>query len=99
MEINIKEERENPLLNRKEVYFLATFTGATPSRKEVKSALSNKLGADLNKIVIDKLTQEYGKTEMIGYAKVYRDEESMKIEREYKLIRDTKVKEKKETPK
>jgi small subunit ribosomal protein S24e len=105
MDIKIVEQRENPLLNRKEVRFIVEFTGATPSRKDVKQALCDKLGADASKTVIDKIEQGFGKMEIKGYVKVYGDEKAMKIEKEYKIKRDLgvkeekKVKEKKAPPK
>lgn len=100
MDIKIVEQRENPLFSRNEVKFLVTFTGATPSRKDVKQALCEKLGSDARKTVIDELLQGFGKMEIKGYAKIYNDENAMKIEKEYKVKRDLGVKEeKKEAPK
>jgi ribosomal protein S24E len=44
LEINITKDWDNPLLDRKEITFNISHTGATPSRDEIK----NKLVALLN---------------------------------------------------
>jgi SSU ribosomal protein S24E len=45
MEITITSQTENVLLNRKEIGFSITFTGATPSRKMVHAKLAAMLNA------------------------------------------------------
>jgi len=92
MNLKITEQRDNALLKRKEVKFTLSFSGPTPSRKEVKELLSSKLGADGSLLVIDILEQGYGKQELKGYAKVYSDKGAMAIESKYKLDRDAGVK-------
>jgi len=95
MEIKIAEQRENPLLKRKEVKFEVSFTGPTPSRKAIKEALCSKLGVDASLVVIDIVEQGYGQTTAKGYAKVYESKDAMGIESKHKLDRDAGVKEKK----
>ena len=95
MEIKITEQKDNPILNRKEVRFRASFSGSTPSRKGVKESLCSKLGADSSLVVIDILEQGYGSQDLKGYAKVYSSSEAMGIESKYKLERDAGVKKEK----
>lgn len=95
MDIKITEQKDNPILGRKEVRFIASFSGPTPSRKEVKEFICSKLGADGSLVVIDILAQGYGSQELKGYAKVYSSKEAMGIESKHKLERDAGVKKKK----
>jgi small subunit ribosomal protein S24e len=95
MDIKITERKDNPILKRNEVRFRASFSGPTPSRKEVKESLCSKLGADGSLVVIDILEQGYGSQELKGYAKVYANAEAMGIESKHKLERDVGVKKEK----
>ncbi|NYZ78759.1 hypothetical protein H0N99_01280, partial [Candidatus Micrarchaeota archaeon] len=95
MDIKITEQKDNPILKRKEIRFIAGFSGPTPSRREVKESLCSKLGADGSLAVIDILEQGYGKQELKGYAKLYVDKEAIGIESKYKLERDAGVKKEK----
>jgi len=100
MNLRITEQKENALLKRKEVKFTLSFSGPTPSRKDVKELLCSKLGTDGSLVVIDVLEQGYGSQELKGYTKVYSDKEAMAIESKHKLDRDAGVKkEKKEEAK
>ncbi len=95
MDIKITEQRDNPVLKRNEVRFIASFSGPTPSRKEIKESLCSKLGADGSLAVIDILEQGFGSQELKGYAKVYASKEAMGIESKHKLERDAGVKKEK----
>jgi small subunit ribosomal protein S24e len=98
MDIKITEQKDNPILKRNEVRFRISFSGPTPSRKEVKESLCSKLGTDGSLVVIDILKQGYGSPELKGYAKIYADKEAMGIENKYKLERDAGVKKEKKAP-
>ncbi|WP_309492255.1 hypothetical protein [Candidatus Hecatella orcuttiae] len=55
-EVNIVEEKENPLLSRKEAVFEVVHTmSSTPSRKEVREKLAGKLNADPSLVHIVKM--------------------------------------------
>ncbi len=89
MELRIEKERYNPLLKRREVYFRVIFNGATPKRSEVREKLAALLNANLDTTVIDWMRNEFGKTEAVGYAKIYDTEEDMRsIEEEHILRRN-----------
>ncbi|MHC1579553.1 MAG: 30S ribosomal protein S24e [Candidatus Alkanophagales archaeon] len=78
MEVEIIEERENPLLERKEVRFRIRHEGRTPSRKEVRELLVKELNTSPNLLVVESIRTEFGKREVRGYAKVYRSEERLR---------------------
>ena len=61
----------------------------TPSRKEVREALVRKFGCRPQVLVIDWMKPAFGKTEALGYAKIYESEARMReIEREHILRRN-----------
>ncbi|HHQ44700.1 MAG TPA: 30S ribosomal protein S24e [Candidatus Altiarchaeales archaeon] len=88
MEIEITQDKENPLLKRREVKFNLTYEGTTPAREEVKSKISAMLDSDPKLTVVDRIMPEYGKTSAKGYVKVYEDEESLAIEPDYMIERN-----------
>lgn len=93
MEIEILEERENPLFDRKEVKFLVRHEGSV-KRTEVRKELASKVGWDESLTVIKKLDQQFGKTESVGMANLYKSRDSlMEYEPEFILKRDELIKE------
>lgn len=90
MEIEIIEDKNNPMLSRREIRFRAIHEGATPSREEVKTRLSTSLDASSDLLIIDYLRPEFGKAERLGYAKLYESEDMLRsIEREHIIERNT----------
>ena len=89
MDINITEDKNNALLNRREVKFDATFEGATPSRLDVKNRLAAMLNVPLELVILQKFDNSYGVSAAEGYAKIYEDADRMKVvEKEYVLKRN-----------
>ncbi len=87
MEINIQEETENKLLNRKEIHFECLYQGeATPHILDVKKKLVAQLDVDKTLLVVDKLKPSFGEGKAKGYAKIYDSEEYLNtIEPEHVL--------------
>ena len=72
MEIDIFEEKENKLFNRKEIKFYVDYDGeATPKVLDVKSKLVALLNTKKELIVVDNVQPHYGEPRALGYAKVY----------------------------
>ena len=78
MEITITSQTENVLLNRKEIGFNITLTGATPSRKLVHEKLAAMLNKPKNQLVVGSLKGRFGLTEVTGDARVYDSAEYLK---------------------
>ncbi|OGS52546.1 MAG: hypothetical protein A3K75_01215 [Euryarchaeota archaeon RBG_13_61_15] len=95
MEIEIITKKENELLDRTEVMFKAVHPKeGTPQREAVREKIAAILKATKERVIVDAMDSEFGKTETIGYAKVYKTKDSaMKYEREPTLVRN-KLKEK-----
>ena len=89
MDINVTEDKNNALLNRREINFAVKFEGATPSRNDVKGKLVAMLNAPLDLTIIHKLDGEYGMQELAGYAKIYEDAARMKqVEGKHMIARN-----------
>ena len=98
MDIEIIETKENPLLNRKEVEFLID-ENQTPDRIAVKEKLAAMNNADFDLVFIKEIKARFGKTAVTGFATIYGDEESSKIEPVYMHIRNLKKDERDEARK
>jgi small subunit ribosomal protein S24e len=102
MEIEIDSKRNNPLMNRTEVYFTVKHFGEkTPNRELVKSELADKLNEKKENIIISFLKSGFGINKTTGYAKIYsslklsKDIEPDHILTRNKLLEGEKKKEKK----
>jgi small subunit ribosomal protein S24e len=102
MQIEIDLKRNNPLLQRTEVYFTIKHEGeGTPNRDIIKSELADKLNVKKENIVVNIIKSSFGVQEASGYAKVYtsinktKDLESKFILKRNKLIEGFKKTEKK----
>jgi len=95
MEIEILSKKENELMERTEVRFKAVHPKeGTPQRDVVREKVAAMLKAAKERVIVDSMDSEFGKTETIGYAKVYKTKEAaMRFEREPILVRN-KLKEK-----
>ena len=69
----IKDDR-NELLNRRELEFVLTFEGATPSRKDIMGKFCALQNVSEDLVVLDSLKTKFGKQELIGKARIYEDE-------------------------
>ena len=88
MEVQITEKREEPLLHRTK-YVCSTTSKATPTRADVKKALMAKLGADNEKLIIEKIAQQFGGQNYVVEAKLYDSKENLlEIEQKHKIKRD-----------
>ncbi|MGJ7027738.1 MULTISPECIES: 30S ribosomal protein S24e [Methanothermobacter] len=93
MDINIIEEKENLLFNRKEIKFECLYEGeATPKVFEVKNKLVAMLDADKDLLVVDKIDQGFGEPRASGYAKLYESLEKLReIEPEHVIKKNTEA--------
>ena len=76
MDFEITSDKRNELLSRREVQFTLKYDGATPSRMQIIGKLCALLNVKEHQVTIDTLHSSFGKTELIGTARVYDSEES-----------------------
>jgi len=102
MEIEIDSKKNNPLLNRTEIYFTIKHLGEkTPNREIIRAELADKLNVKKDDVIVDSVHTTFGIQKITGYAKVYSSPDKLKgLEREHILVRNklmqAKKKEKKE---
>jgi small subunit ribosomal protein S24e len=90
MIINIKNDKENKLLQRREIEFSVTYDSKTPQREELKVQLCKQLNLSPENTLIIKINQVYGIMKSDGVAHSYLNKESMKIEPSYLVNRSDK---------
>ncbi|MDW5550940.1 MULTISPECIES: 30S ribosomal protein S24e [Methanosarcina] len=89
MDIRILKDKNNALLNRRELDFIVKYEGSTPSRNDVRNKLAAMLNAPLELLVVQRIKTEYGLQEGKGYAKLYENADRMKeVELEYVMKRN-----------
>jgi len=90
VEINILEDRANPLLKRHEYHFeVAHATAATPTRDAVRTELAKIVKAPKDRVIIERMRARYGTAVTRGNAMVYETAEAAKVtEREHILVRN-----------
>ncbi len=93
MDIQVIKEKNNLLLNRREVEFKVIHDEATPSRKSIVERLAATMNSKEGLVYVDRLNTEFGKRETLGYAKIYETAERAKqVERSHIVERNTFVK-------
>ena len=90
METEINSKRNNPLLNRTEIFFTIKHKGeGTPNREIIRGELADKLNVKKESIIVKSVHSSFGNQEITGYAKIYSSlEQSKNIEPDYILIRN-----------
>lgn len=90
MEIEIIEKKDNAILDRIDVRFIARHEGEkTPTRDQVKAAVAKAAGGKAELTVVDHLKSDFGRGSSVGYAKIYTDVEKARYhERDYVLKRN-----------
>ena len=90
MELETISSQENPLLNRTEVHYRIRHPHeTTPKREAVREELARMLNLPKDRVVIDNMKPQFGKSETLGYAKIYKNREiAQKIERKHVLKRN-----------
>lgn len=91
MKIEFDNKFVNPLFSRTEVNFVIVHDGVTPSRSEVIKKIADEFKSSQDLIILDYIRQPYGVKRCFGRAKVYNNEESMKVEPKYLIARAGKA--------
>lgn len=78
MEIEIEGRHKNNLLHREEINFEVLNVKKTPSRAELRTLLSGKLGVNEDLVIVDEIDHEFGSMHIVGFAKKYDSVEELK---------------------
>ncbi|PIN76306.1 hypothetical protein COV18_00125 [Candidatus Woesearchaeota archaeon CG10_big_fil_rev_8_21_14_0_10_37_12] len=95
MELTISEKNENKTIQRQEILGKLSFTGATPSNKEVQTELAKKLNTKPELIAVRNINTQYGGGSATFRALAYPTKEQYNLI-EIKKIEEPKPEEKKE---
>jgi small subunit ribosomal protein S24e len=99
MEIQIINEKENPLLKRREVLANINYQGgSTPSKAELQKILAEQLKANIENIEITKIISEVGLSKGRAWIKIWQ-EKKVPIYAELKKEEKPKEEKKEEAPK
>jgi small subunit ribosomal protein S24e len=97
MEITITSDKQNALLNRKELGFKVAFSGATPSRKMIHAKIAAMVNASKDLVVLDSLQNRFGIMQITGEARVYESKKELDtIELDYLIKRGMSAEEESE---
>jgi ribosomal protein S24E len=78
MDIEFPRYERNEACRRIDLEFVARFSGAIPSREEVRAELALISGADPAAIALDRLSPRAKKGEIRGKGRIYDDPPAMK---------------------
>ena len=73
MEIKIQQNKENALLDRREIVFSLRHDGeTTPSRVQVRQLIASQIGTKTENVVVESMQTEYGRGATQGIARAYK---------------------------
>jgi small subunit ribosomal protein S24e len=88
MEIEIAQDTRNELLSRRELRFVLTHDGPTPSRKEIVGKISALNNVSETLTVLGPLSTRYGTMQAEGELRIYDTEEAkIRAEADYLFAR------------
>jgi small subunit ribosomal protein S24e len=94
MDIEIIEQKQNPLLSRREVRFQVHHTGEkTPTRDSIREKLAAALNSKKGNIVVDAMNSAFGRSSTRGYARIYDTQEVLAKNEPHYLLKRNKLEE------
>jgi small subunit ribosomal protein S24e len=95
MELEIINEKDNPLLGRTEMTFKVIHPDGTPSLNDVRSKLAAIRDLATDSFIVEHVRGEYGRSSSVGDARIYASHDRMMgVESLYVLKRNGFVEEK-----
>ncbi|MEE8359276.1 MAG: hypothetical protein V3R82_07695 [Candidatus Hydrothermarchaeales archaeon] len=92
MRIEVLEEKDNPLLDRKEIVAKIIHDDSTPSRDDVRSKAIAKLKAKKDIFILDSIKTRFGARESIAHIRIYGSKDRvLEIESEHVLRKNSLI--------
>ncbi|MFQ5887390.1 MAG: hypothetical protein ACE5HY_01705 [Candidatus Hydrothermarchaeales archaeon] len=92
MKIEVLDEKENPLLDRKEIVAKIIHDDSTPGRDVVRSKAIAKLKAKKDTLILDSIKTRFGARESIAHMRIYRSKgRVLEIESEHVLRKNSLI--------
>jgi len=101
MKLKVIEEKDNPVLQRKELKIEVDYEGGpTPKLEEVASAVAKERGAEPSLVEVSKLFSATGRTKGLAFVKIWASKEAREKAKPHKRVLKEAGKpgEKKEAP-
>ncbi|MFO1533581.1 MAG: 30S ribosomal protein S24e [Thermoplasmatota archaeon] len=77
MDIQIQQNKENALLDRREIVFTLRHDGeTTPSRVQVRQLIASQIGTKTENVIVESMESEYGRGASRGVARAYKSAEA-----------------------
>ena len=94
MDIEIVEQKQNPLLSRREVRFQVHHQGEkTPTRDAIREKLAAQMNSKKGNIVIDAMASAFGRSSTRGYARIYDTQEVLAKNEPHYILKRNKLEE------
>ena len=98
MNIEVIQDRQNPLLNRRELDLIIIYESGTPKRDEVREEISKKFGVEKDRIIVEKMESLFGANKAKVHVHIYDTaEHARRYERKHILRRHGLLEEAKQT--
>ncbi len=86
MKIEIAEERENKLFDRKELLLRITYDSNTPRWSEVRDKLVGLVNADKEVVILDSIRGRFGVREAQAHARIYKTkDQALEVENKHTI--------------
>jgi len=95
MELKVIETKDVPLLSRKRVTLMATFSGPTPARDVIRDSISKQLKVDKKLTIVRHIYTKYGNQSAKVITHIYDNEKDMKEFEDKHTVKKHEIKEKK----
>lgn len=71
MNMEVMQDRYNPLLNRRELDVVIVYESSTPRRDEVRKAIAEKYGVEVERVVVERMESLFGSRKARAHIHVY----------------------------
>lgn len=97
MNIEVRRDWMNKLLNRRELDLIISYESSTPRRDEVRKFIAEKYGVEVERVIVERLESMFGTLKAKAHIHIYNTvEDAKRIERKHILKRHGLLEEVKE---
>jgi len=98
LNIEVRRDWMNKLLNRRELDLIISYESGTPTRDEVRKLIAEKYGVEVERVIVEKLESMFGTLKAKAHIHIYDTvEDAKRIERKHILRRHGLLEEVKKT--
>jgi small subunit ribosomal protein S24e len=91
MNLEVIDDRMNPLLNRREIEVVVIYESGTPKREEVREEIAKRYNVERERVIIEKMESLFGAKKARAHVHIYDSVEYVKkYERKHGLLEEVK---------